>query len=392
MEIAIYCQHVLGVGHFFRTLEICKALSAYGGITLITGGRKIDVGLPPGVKTVELPGLMMDVEFNGLLPADPEHSPESTMDSIRKERRRCLTTLFEHTRFDLFMVELYPFGRKAFRFELDPLLADIRSSGRPPTRVVCSLRDILVEKDDVAKYESRVVGTLNEYFDALLVHADPALVQLDETFSRVEEIRIPVAYTGFVTPHPERQAAEQVRRRLGIGPETALVVASVGGGSVGTPLMVSAIKAVPWIRSSRDIKMVVFTGPYMDDEDFHRLDQLADDRIRIIRFTDNFPGYLAAADLSVSMGGYNTTMNILAARVPALVWPFGQNREQRMRAQRLEARGALTVLDDADLEPDNLALQMGKKLALARRVKVDLDLDGAANTARWIHGWMQEGQ
>lgn len=387
MEIAIYCQHVLGVGHFFRTLEICKALSAYGGITLITGGRKIDVGLPPGVKTVELPGLMMDPEFSGLLPADPERA----VDSIRKERCRCLATLFERNRFDLFMVELYPFGRKAFRFELDPLLADIRSSRQYSCRVVCSLRDILVEKDDVAKYEVRVVKTLNQDFDALLVHADPSLVQLDETFSRVGEIRIPVAYTGFVTPHPEKQSAEQVRRDLGIEPETALVVASVGGGSVGMPLLASAIMAVPRIRSSRDIQMVVFTGPYMDDEDFYRLGQLADDRIRVARFTDNFPGYLAAADLSVSMAGYNTTMNILAARVPALVWPFSQNREQRMRAQRLESRGALTVLDDADLEADTLARQMEKKLAQNRRVKVDLDLAGAANTARWLHGWMQEG-
>ncbi len=387
MEIAIYCQHVLGVGHFFRTLEICKALSAYGGITLITGGRKIDVGLPPGVKAVELPGLMMDPEFNGLLPADPGRS----VDSIRKERCRCLTTLFERTRFDLFMVELYPFGRKAFRFELDPLLAHIRNSRQCSCRVLCSLRDILVEKNDVAKYEARVVETLNQAFDALLVHADPSLVQLNETFSRVEEIRIPVAYTGFVTPHPEKQAGDQMRRDLGIGPETALVVASAGGGSVGAVLLASAITAIPRVMTSRDIQMVVFTGPYMDADEFDALNRLAGHRIRVARFTDNFPGYLAAADLSVSMAGYNTTMNILAAGVPALVWPFGQNREQRMRAQRLEARGALTVLEDADLEPDGLALQMGKKLALAHRVKVDLDLDGAANTARWIHAWMQEG-
>ena len=66
----------------------------------------------------------------------------------------------------------------------------------------------------------------------------------------------------------------------------------------------------------------------------------------------------AAADLSVSMGGYNTTMNILASGVPALVWPFGQNREQRLRAERLADLGALRVLEDEDLHPDRLAVIM----------------------------------
>ena len=385
MKIAIYCQHVLGVGHFFRTLEICKALSAHD-ITLITGGRKLAVDLPPGVTTVELPGLMMDADFTRLLAAVPDRSVEK----IRQERRGRLAALFEKARFDLFLVELYPFGRKAFRFELDPLLKDIRNGRRSPCRVVCSLRDILVEKDDAAKYESRVIETLNRYFDALLVHADPSLVRLDETFSRVGEIKIPTAYTGFVTPRPEKNAGARVRERLGIGAETALVVASAGGGSVGAPLLTSAMAAVSRIKSSRDIEMVVFTGPYMKDDDFRRLARLAGRHTRVSRFTDNFPGYLAAADLSVSMAGYNTSMNILAAGVPALVWPFGQNREQRLRADRLEARGALTVLDDADLAPDRLARQMKKKLDRGQTAAADLDLDGAAGTARWLDTWMSK--
>jgi predicted glycosyltransferase len=29
MKIACYCQHVLGIGHFHRSLEICKALAVH---------------------------------------------------------------------------------------------------------------------------------------------------------------------------------------------------------------------------------------------------------------------------------------------------------------------------------------------------------------------------
>jgi predicted glycosyltransferase len=87
------------------------------------------------------------------------------------------------------------------------------------------------------------------------------------------------------------------------------------------------------------------------------------------------------------MGGYNTTMNILATRVPALLWPFSQNREQRLRAERLADRGLLTVLKDEDLQPDRLAAMMDQKLAQPTRPDVAIDLDGAANTATCIENW-----
>jgi len=81
------------------------------------------------------------------------------------------------------------------------------------------------------------------------------------------------------------------------------------------------------------------------------------------------------------------TMNLLAARVPALVWPFAQNREQRLRAARLEAMGALQLLRDADLEPSRLAALMDRLLERPGRPETGLDLEGAQATARWIDAW-----
>jgi predicted glycosyltransferase len=86
------------------------------------------------------------------------------------------------------------------------------------------------------------------------------------------------------------------------------------------------------------------------------------------------------------MAGYNTTMNLLAARVPALVWPFAQNREQRLRSERLADLGALRVLADRDLEPQRLAALMDQALAQTASYAVDIDLCGAATSARWIAG------
>lgn len=377
MNILIYCQHVLGVGHFFRTLEICRALSDHD-VVLVTGGSPVEARLPTHIREIRLPGLMMDEEFKALHAAGDGQSIEE----IKAERRDRFMDIVRDEAADLLLVELYPFGRKKFRFELDPVLKAIRSGEIPPCRVVCSLRDILVEKADTASYEERVVSTLNRYFHAVLIHADPELVRLEETFSRLDDIAVPMVYTGFVTPAPKPGARNRLRGELGLAPETALIVSSAGGGKVGGPLLEAAVQAVG--RLDLDVRLQVFAGPFMEDEIVSRLRRVSDSRIAVDRFAPNFLSWLAAADLSVSMGGYNTTMNLLAARTPALIWPFGQNREQRLRAERIARHGGLVLLEDGDLEPARLAERMKTMLDRREPPGIRLNLDGAAATAKWI--------
>lgn len=129
---------------------------------------------------------------------------------------------------------------------------------------------------------------------------------------------------------------------------------------------------------------------YIDAQDFTYLQSLANQKIKVEKFTSDFLAYLAAADLSISMGGYNTSMNLLACGVPALVWPFGLNREQRLRAQRLAERGALKILDEEDLQHDRLARIIMQSLSEKHPGKLDINLDGAANTARWLEDWLKK--
>jgi predicted glycosyltransferase len=253
--------------------------------------------------------------------------------------------------------------------------------------VACSVRDILVEKDRPQKHEARAVDLLNRHFDAILVHADPTIVRLEETFSRCHEITIPLIYTGFVTPEPEPGARRRLRTELGLADEDRLIVASTGGGSVGAPLLDAAVGAFRLLPRRSGYRLQIFSGPFLPAEDFERLRSAAGEEGCVARFTADFPSFLAAADLSISMGGYNTTMNLLAARTPALVWPFGQNREQGLRAQRLQALGALRLLDDSELEPSRLAALMKQKLTRRERPDSGVNLTGAQTTAAWVDGW-----
>ena len=75
MKIIQYCQYVLGVGHLFRTLEICRALSDHE-VLLVTGGSGIEVSLPDHISEFQLPGLVMDREFKSLFAENEKYSIE----------------------------------------------------------------------------------------------------------------------------------------------------------------------------------------------------------------------------------------------------------------------------------------------------------------------------
>jgi predicted glycosyltransferase len=381
MKIIQYSQNVLGVGHLFRSLEISRALSAHQ-VILITGGPPVETDLPMHVREFSLPILQMDDAFKGLLTT----AKDLTLDQVKELRRKKLLALFEEERPDLFLVELFPFGRRMFRFELDPVVKVLRERTSAPCAIICSVRDILVEKKDHVRHEAKVVKTLNRYFDRVLVHADPDLVEIRETFGPFDDITIPVDYTGYIAPPSPAAAGRRIRKRMGMDDGGSLIVASAGGGNVGAPLLAAVLRAFGRLKRG-NCRLRVFSGPFMDSQDFDGLREMAPAGARVDRFTADFGAYLAAADLSVSMGGYNTTMNILSARVPSLLWPFSRNREQGLRARRLADRGLLTVLQDADLQPDRLAALMEDKLAHPQRPDVKINLDGVANTVRCIENW-----
>lgn len=340
MNIIFYCQYVWGMGHLVRSLEFARALAEHD-VTLVAGGQDVAVNMPDHVEFVRLPALYMDEMFTTLIPGDTRKS----VAQIKRERKAILKTLFEQKQPDVFIIELYPFGRSIFGFELEPLLKDIRAGKFGAVKTVCSLRDILVEKKDPAAYEGRVLQKLNRDFDALLIHSDKNLLRLDETFSRVDKIRIPVVYTGFIAQQADPASGKILRQALNISSEQKLIVASAGGGRSGYPLLSLVLNACQNLGDKLNCRIEIFTGPFMDDQEFEKLSARATTGIRIRRYTRCFLEYLYAADLSISLAGYNTCMNLLATRVPALLFPYTRQREQPMRVDKIKDFLPVKILD-----------------------------------------------
>ena len=384
MKIILYCQYVWGMGHLFRSLELARALSGHQ-VILIAGGREVDIELPEHVSLVRLPGLYMDAQFTTLMAEDANYSVEF----IQHQRKVILMSLFQQHRPDVFMIELYPFGRTIFGFELQPLLDWIHMGRFGDVKVVCSLRDILVEKRKQEFYEERVINMLHTYFDLLLIHSDDQLLTLDETFSRMNDIQIPVVYTGFVAQKANPAAGRQLRQELGIGSAEKLVVVSAGGGRSGYGLLNCMLDAYPIMNQTDSIRIEMFAGPFREPAEFEKLAAKAINGIHIRHYTRRFLDYLSAADLSVSLAGYNTCMNLIAARVPALIYPYSKQQEQPLRVAKIDKLIPMKILRDKDIEPQRISHYIHELLLESRPVEpVPVNLDGAVQTAQYLEAWI----
>jgi len=371
-RVFFYVQHLLGIGHLRRAAAITRALERHGlTVAFVAGGEPVsglDLG---GADVVQLPPARAgDSGFGSIVDA----AGRPIDDAWRDRRRAALLTAFERWAPDVVLIELYPFGRRPFRFELQPLL-DAAAARQPRPAILCSVRDILVSRNDPQR-TAEIVDIIRRRFDLVLVHGDPRLIEFGATFAAADEIAAQLRYTGYVVG----EAPTIADSRQGSGE----IVVSAGGGAVGAPLLQAAIAARP-LTAVADEPWRLIAGPNLPEADFRALAATAGSNVSLERFRADFQTLLRNCRLSVSQAGYNTVMELLAAGTRAVVVPFaeGGETEQPVRARLLADRGLLTVVAPETLTPASLAAGIDAADRGARPA-VSFDMSGADGTARAI--------
>jgi len=262
-----------------------------------------------------------------------------------------------------------------------PLLDAVHSIGRYRPRVVCSVRDILVgRRDHQSRHDERACLIANKYFDMILVHSDPQFARLEDSFHPTTPLKVPIRYTGFVTG----DSAPVV-----VAPQDRLqrVLVSAGGGMVGEPLIRAAVTAHQRWWSHLGLATTVLAGPFAPQPLWEWLQERAanTEGLEVARYRPDLRLEMARSAVSVSQGGYNTTMDIIRAGVPTVVVPYSEEGEdeQQRRATRLEALGVLRCLPADRLDAATLA-EAVMAVASSTPVRATLDLDGRGASARAI--------
>src|SRR3569833_4774685 len=158
--VLIHVQHLLGIGHLQRAVAVATALRALGArVVRASGGTPVpqleERAAARGVEIVRLPeARSADVHFSAILDADGR-----PIDEAWKARRRdMLLHLLAETAPDAVVTEMYPFGRRPFRFELTPLLEAARTMARRPV-IASSVRDVLIANSKPGRAEDIITTT-----------------------------------------------------------------------------------------------------------------------------------------------------------------------------------------------------------------------------------------
>lgn len=366
-SVLIHVQHLLGIGHLQRARRIAEALLQRGiRVTLVSGGPPSSLPLD-GVDLVQLPPIRaLDARFALV---DSDGRPLD--DTLRALRRRAVLDGFVKARPEIVVIEGFPFARRAFRFELDPLIAAARRAG---ARIVCSVRDIVHPRDDPARHRE-IVDRVRADFDLVLVHGDPSLIPFAASFPAAPEIADTIRYTGYVTD--SRLPAMDIA-------SSGEVLVSAGGGPSGHALLQTAI-AARRLGCLADRPWRLLAGAGLAEPEFSALVDAAPPGVIVERFRADFAALLGRCHLSVSQAGYNTVLDILAARKRAVLVPFAaeREREQLLRAERLAALGAAELMRESELSPQRLAIAIERAASRPPAV-LDIEMKGAETSARLI--------
>jgi predicted glycosyltransferase len=99
--------------------------------------------------------------------------------------------------------------------------------------------------------------------------------------------------------------------------------------------------------------------------------------------------YMAAADVVVAMGGYNTVGEMLSTRRRAIVVPrIKPSEEQLIRAERMAALGLFKMIHPQDLTPNQLIRSVQDEAQNPAPFVPQLDMNGLARIAAYTRSLM----
>lgn len=365
MKILFYCQYIYGIGHLVRTVTIARELSREHDIVFLYGGPDPANMIPvKKASTVLLDPVQADDDFHKY--SSLKNRKIEYADLVRRRTKKIINAIKIH-KPDLFWIEAFPFGRRKFRAELLPAINILRNDF-PKCLICSSIRDIIFTEKDDPDHEQRVVDDLHSYFDMLFIHSDPTVLPLDWSFSLASKIKCKVVYTGFVS----RVNRHNVKKT--IWSDNGDIIVNSGGSSIGQEIFMTSIRCHQKYFNTR--KLQIYLNPKLDgfESKISQLGKLKN--VFIHKFSWDYVNHLKSSAVSVSMGGYNSIVEAIYTRTPAIVVPYNKNREQLSRVLKLKHENNFKIIEMNNLNSDLLRDEI-EKVIDCNPITPGIDMNGA---------------
>ena len=355
-NILMYSHDTYGLGHIRRTMAIANHLRERNTNILILTGSPLAgrFSFPSQVDFVRIPGMIKKTndEYRSLsIRIDDEQAL-----SIRTNIILATAQAFKP---DLFIVDKEPLGLKR---EVLTTLQWLKEA-EPNTRIILGLRDILDDPEVIKQdwQDKNVYAYLVELYDEIWIYGDRTIYDPVDLYEIPEAMHEKIIFTGYI-PRTKISGGirEKIRRQFRIMPDDKFVLVTTGGGGDGFEVLEHYVSMHDYFPASLPFKTVMITGPFMPKNKRQKIRKRAKQYgIKTLPFHPRLEELMQAADLIISMGGYNTVCEILTQKTPALIIPRETPRkEQLIRARCLQARKLIDYIPWNDVTPQLLREKM----------------------------------
>lgn len=361
-RVLFYSHDGTGLGHLRITLGAATTYAErrpHDSLLLLTGSLQAGAfALPENLDYVKIPA-MPKRELYASLPPTPGFTGAHNS-TIRFRSSLALATV---QGFDphLVVVDHAPGG--LFR-EFAPSL-DWLMERTPRASLALLMRDITFGPEQTKSIwqGERVYPYLEDAYDRILVYGDQSIFDPISAYGLSEAAASKVQFCGYLAPPmPHRVPADFHAAASPRG--LPLVVVSVGGGADGAPVIKAFLQGLMHPETP-EVSSYIVVGPLLPADDRREIDELASrcTNVHLTEFDPDFSAAVAAADVVVSMGGYNSvTEAIYFRKRPVIVPRLPGPEEQVLRAEGFARLGLATVVDPATLSSDSLWAAIGAEL------------------------------
>ena len=351
-NILMYSHDTYGLGHIRRTMAIAShLLGPRINILILTGSPIVGrFSFPEQIDFVRIPGMIKKTN-DEYLPLSIKINVQHALDI----RKNIITATAKTFQPQLFIVDKEPLGLKK---EVLPTLQWLRRC-RPDTRAILGLRDIMDDAETIKKdwQEKRVYQHLENLYSEIWIYGIRDFYDPITEYNISESISRKMYFTGYIPRKiPGKETVRHFKKEIGLKNDQKLVVVTTGGGGDGYKVMDTYLTTLESYTDSESFKSVLITGPFMPKQErkdvFKRAKKLG---VRTYHFYRQMEKIFAAADIVVSMGGYNTLCEILGQGTVSLVIPRETPRkEQIIRARAFNRQNLVDYIPWDDFTPELL--------------------------------------
>lgn len=372
-RIAFYSHDTMGLGHIRRNMLLAQSvLQSYPDmeVLLLSGVRESGAfKLPKGADSVTLPTYFKTPQGQ-YVPRSLGKDTERLV-NIRRQIIHAALDAFEP---DIVVIDNVPRGAMN---ELDNVLPVLANKG---VRIVLGLRDIIDEPEAVRQQWSKLqnLEIIRLYFSDIWIYGDSRLFDFTKEYPFTQDIAEKLRYMGYLDQRHRREYHSDTLPNI----KFPYALCAVGGGQDGFQLA----KAFMQASLPEGWQGLLITGALMPEEQRQQLYEMNLHRpeIQVLDFVTEPLRLMQNAECILSMGGYNTTTEILSLNKRALIVPrITPRKEQWIRASRLAEMGVVDCLHPDYLNDDALTHWMREQKTLLN-VRDVLNFNGLDNVVRQI--------